>query len=69
MRGLWDTRDADMKLVDKGASGSLAQGVYLVRFDEVGFTGGGVQYQHRLRNDTGYSPTSPGPVRTCNVMT
>ena len=40
MRGLWSSRDADMQLVDKQGP---VPGVYLVRFDTVIFTGGGVQ--------------------------
>ena len=49
MRGIWNSRDADMQLTDQQGP---VPGVYLVRFDTVIFTGGGVQYQ-QMRNDSG----------------
>jgi|EP01046_Picozoa_sp_COSAG06_P048615 hypothetical protein len=49
MRGIYNTRGVDMNLLPQQGG---VPGVYLVRFDTVIFTGGGVQYQ-QLRNDTG----------------
>ena len=49
MRGIYNTRGVDMNLLPQQGG---VPGVYLVRFDTVIFTVGGVQYQ-QLRNDTG----------------
>ena len=53
LRGQYYQRGLDMNLTDVRGG---CTGVYLLRFDEVIFTGGGVQFQ-MLVNDTGGAPT------------